>query len=198
MDYRLTGKTGRQIQKPKDDPEERKALEAIAREIETWSPVTKPQNSRYALPGSAPGSARKQLEQQALEALGIDTSARSQRSQTPPKPEPFKTWVRPPQAPTQAPQAQQVPYPVPYPVPYAVPQRDNLLWGILCCVAWIIPIVGLIVSVIGLNQCDKNATDGRERAAYQLCSIGLFLSILNFAFGVWYFSTQPTYYVVQW
>ena len=64
--------------------------------------------------------------------------------------------------------------------------------GIFGMIAWILPIVGLPVTIWGLVRGIK-ALSGPNQAmaivAIILCSLGMVLSVLNAAFGVYLFAT---------
>lgn len=83
------------------------------------------------------------------------------------------------------PQAQSVPIPVD---PLAGKAKTSLILGIIGLFAWIIPIIGLPVTITGLVmgiKAWKSSKYTMAVAGVVLCIIGLVLSIMNMAIGAY-------------
>ena len=80
------------------------------------------------------------------------------------------------------------------PPPLTAPLREpgkpvaSLVLGIVGLVTWLLPLVGLPVSITGLVfgvNALKRVRKGMALAGVVLCSIGLLLGALNFAWGAY-------------
>jgi len=59
--------------------------------------------------------------------------------------------------------------------------------GIISLIAWLIPFIGLPVSIIGLilsNKAQKSSNDGKAKQGLKMSITGLVLSIINFVVGM--------------
>jgi hypothetical protein len=70
-------------------------------------------------------------------------------------------------------------------------KTTSLTFGYISLVAWLLPIVGLPVAIVGIIRAKKEAAQGVKKTGLFLCYIGLVLSLINAIFGAYQALNDP-------